>query len=112
MNAKTHQESQEILKSWQFDNEAVYTWLATAPVNLQSRFEEWNPNTTDAKDMQERLESIAIAAAVAAEYIGTRAGTDGTGQHSHKDAIKPVNKIYKTIRGALGFTKRLQRDIL
>ena len=39
-----------------------------------------------------------------AQYISTRAGTDGCGKKEHKDAVKACNRQLVKVRRALGYS--------
>ena len=80
-----------------FLNTAPCMWAAIADGNGQLRAADWQTIERD-------LNAISQQAAMLAEYLGHRLGTDGSGQHSHAAAVRRANRRLVKVRRAMGYS--------
>lgn len=78
-------------------------WLQTPPVKWDSKLKRKEVAPGDWQGLCRHLDAIAQEAAMLSEYIGTRKGVDGTGEHDHETAVKEANRRLTAVRRALGF---------
>lgn len=80
--------------------------VSTGGVPDEEFIEKYVSNTRmeDIQRFIREAESLAQRLAYLATYVETYSGADGTGQHTHEDAIIGARKVVVKIRKAQGYT--------